>query len=194
MNRSAGIVVGVLLGLVLGYFAGREHLKYEMQTALTSAAEGLTEGLSNAFGGRNKDNSGRTEKMAESGAVESDPAIAAYITESLELYDVSANYKKSYSGTVAGVNFKIKNTGERSLDSVEVTVYFKDASGNRIAEEDYHPVAVSKYSMSGNNKPLKPGYIWQLEKDKFYPAEQVPSEWKEGSIDASITEIRFTEQ
>lgn len=194
MNRSAGIVVAVLLGLVVGYFAGREHLKYEMRTALTSAAEGFSEGLSNAFGGSSKDDSEETEKNSKTATAEIDPAVAAYIAENLELYDVSADYKKSYSGTVAGVNFKIKNAGERSLDRVEVTVYFKDASGNTIAEEDYHPVLVSEYSISGDNKPLKPGYIWQMEKNKFYSAEQVPSEWKEGSIDASITEIRFTEQ
>ncbi len=194
MNRSAGIVVAVLLGLVVGYFAGREHVKYEMRTALSSAAEQFAQGLSNAFGGKSEDESERTEQKTKTATAESDPAIATYIANSLELYDLSADYKESYSGTVPGVTFKIKNVGDRSLDKVEVTIYFKDSSGNTIAEEDYHPVLVSNYSMSGNNTPLKPGYIWQMERNKFYSAKQVPSEWKEGSIDAAITEIRFTAQ
>jgi len=94
---------------------------------------------------------------------------------------------------VPGVTFKIRNDGERSLDNVEVTIYFKNERGNVISEEDYNPVLVTKYSFSADKKALKPGYIWQMEQGKFYTAKQVPSEWKEGSIDASITDIRFTE-
>lgn len=96
-------------------------------------------------------------------------------------------------GRVPGVLFKIRNNGDRSLDRVEATIYFKDAAGRVIAEEDYHPVLVSEYSFSGDNKPLKPDYIWQMEKGKFYSAKKVPDEWEEGSIDASITDIKFTE-
>jgi hypothetical protein len=61
-----------------------------------------------------------------------------------------------------------------------------------IAEEDFNPVLVSRYSYSGDNKPLKPGYVWQMESDKFYQAKSVPSEWQEGSIDARITDIAFS--
>ena len=118
----------------------------------------------------------------------------AYITEHLELYDVSAKYTESViDGRVPGVLFKVRNNGERSLDKVEVTVYFKDASGNVIAEEDYLPVLVTEYSFFGDNKPLKAGYVWQMEQGKFYAAKSVPSEWDEGNIAATITDIRFTE-
>jgi len=123
-----------------------------------------------------------------------DSIKAAYIAEHLELYDVSAKYMDSLlDGQVPGVLFKVRNKGERSLDKVEVTVYFKNANGGVIAEEEYIPVLVSEFSFSGDNKPLKPGYVWQMEKGKFYAAKSVPSEWKEGSVAASITEIRFTE-
>ncbi|MGI9271756.1 MAG: hypothetical protein ACR2QT_08280 [Woeseiaceae bacterium] len=192
MGRSAGVFVAVLLSLAIGYFAGREHLKYEMRTALTSAAEEFSAGLTNAFGGTSEVDSEKSERKTKTTASETDPDTAAYIANGLELYEVSSGLKKTYSGTVPGVNFKIKNVGDRSLDRVEVTVYFKDANGNTIAEEDYHPVLVSEYSRSGNNTPLKPGYIWQMENNKFYTAKQVPSEWKEGSINAAITEIRFS--
>ena len=117
-----------------------------------------------------------------------------YINESLELYDISARYMDSLiDGRVAGVLFKLRNNGQETLNRVKVTVYFKDEKGTVITEEDYTPVFVSEYSLSGNNKPLKPGYVWQIEKGKFYSAKSVPSEWKEGSISASITEIAFAE-
>lgn len=116
-----------------------------------------------------------------------------YIAKSLRLYDVEVKYMASVlDGRVPGVVFKIKNEGDRSLDKVEVTVYFKDASGAVIAEEDYLPVLTSRYSRS--SKPLKPGYVWQMESGKFYSAKSVPSEWEEGRAEARITDIRFSEE
>jgi hypothetical protein len=108
------------------------------------------------------------------------------------LYDLKAKYYKTYlEEKVPGVEFKLKNKGDRTLKEVEVTVYFKDANGTIIAEEDYHPVLVTKYSFSGDNKPLKPNYVWQMERGKFYKADSVPSEWKEGAVSAKITNIEF---
>jgi len=117
----------------------------------------------------------------------------AYI-KNVVLYDLKAKYYKTYlDEKVPGVEFKIKNKGDRTLKEVEVTVYFKDANGTIIAEEDYHPVLVTKYSFSGDNKPLKPNYVWQMERGKFYKADSVPSEWKEGAVSAKITNIEFEE-
>jgi hypothetical protein len=114
--------------------------------------------------------------------------------EKVALYDLSARYYETYlDKRVAGVEFKLKNGGDRTLNEVEVTVYFKAEDGSVIAEEDYHPVLVTKYSF-GDNKPLKPNYIWQMERGKFYKAESVPTEWREGSVSARITDIEFAGQ
>ncbi len=114
----------------------------------------------------------------------------AYI-DKVKLYDFTAKYFSTYlDGKTPGVTFKIKNEGDKILTKVEVTAYFKDASNNTIAEEDYHPVLVSEYSF-GDNKPLKPNYIWQMEQGKFYNAKSVPSEWQEGNAVAKITDIEF---
>lgn len=111
---------------------------------------------------------------------------------SVVLYDLQSKYYQTYlEERVPGVEFKIKNKGNRTLKEVEVTVYFKDSSGTIIAEKTYHPVLVTKYSFSSNNKPLKPNYIWQMERGKFYKADSVPTEWKEGTISAKITNIEF---
>lgn len=112
--------------------------------------------------------------------------------QNIELYDVKSRYYETYlDGRKPGVEFKLKNKGDRSLDRVQVTVYFKDPSGAVIAEEDYTPVLVTEYSF-GSNKPLKPNYIWQMESGKFYKAESVPTEWKEGAVSAKITRIEFS--
>jgi archaellum component FlaG (FlaF/FlaG flagellin family) len=115
-----------------------------------------------------------------------------YIANRLQLYDVEAKYMSSVlNDHIPGVVFKIKNEGNRTLNKVEVTIYFMDSTGAVIAEENFLPILVSEYSMS-NSKLLKPGYVWQMENDKFYSAKFIPSEWKEGSIEAKITDIQFS--
>ena len=111
--------------------------------------------------------------------------------DKISLYELSARYYDTYvDDKVPGVTFKLKNNGDRTLKKVEVTVYFKDENGAIIFEEDYNPVLVSEYSI-GDNKPLKPNYIWSMGKNKFYKAESVPSEWKAGAVSAKITDIEF---
>lgn len=117
---------------------------------------------------------------------------AAYIRDNLKLYDLKARYFDSMlDGRVPGVEFKIKNSGTRTLNEVTVRVVFQDKDGNPIAEEEYYPVLVTEMSFSGNNKPLRPNYIWQNEPGKFYGAKAVPSEWSEGKAVATITDIVF---
>lgn len=201
MKGRSGYVVALLVGLLIGYVGGREHLKWEMRAAFQSAADGLVENLSSAFSGGSDETSGARQSTGQSPAQAAadnedaaDAEAQAYIDEHLELYDVSASYKDAVlSGRVPGVLFKLRNNGDRSLDRVQVTVYFKDASDRIIAEEQYTPVLVTEYNFSGDNQPLKAGYIWQNEKNKFYAAKRVPSEWQEGNVDAQITDIRFTE-
>lgn len=113
--------------------------------------------------------------------------------DKIELYDFVAKYYESYfDGKVPGVRFKVKNNGDRTLNKVKVSVYFQDANDNTIAEEDFHPVLISKYSF-GDDKPLKAGYIWEMDKGKFYKVENLPSEWAEGKATAKVTEIEFAE-
>lgn len=117
---------------------------------------------------------------------------ASYIKQHLRLYDLEARYFDSIlDGSVPGVDFKIQNNGDRTLNGVTVRVVFYDAGGNPIAEEEYNPVIVSEYSFGGDNGPLRPHYIWQQERNKFYQAKNVPSEWAAGKATATITDIEF---
>ena len=106
------------------------------------------------------------------------------------VYDfVSKYYERYLGGKDAGVVFKIKNNGNKELKKIQLTVYFKDNSGNIIHEKKFTPI--SEYSWDNNNKSLKPNHIWQMEKGHYYNAENVPSEWKEGSAEVKITSIDF---
>ena len=119
----------------------------------------------------------------------------AYIHDHLELYELKASYMDSLlNGRIPGVAFKLRNKGDKTLEKVKVVVLFKDAAGAVIAEEDFLPVLVTEYSFGGDNKPLRPGYIWQMERGKFYMAKGVPTEWSEGAAEARITEIRFAKE
>lgn len=117
-----------------------------------------------------------------------------YISQNLSLYDVKSQYYDSMlDGRVPGVDFKIKNNGNRTLNKITVRVVFYDANNKPIAEESYFPVIVSSYGYGyGNsNTPLRPNYIWQQERGQFYTAKNVPTEWKTGSASATITEVEF---
>jgi hypothetical protein len=117
---------------------------------------------------------------------------AAYIKQNLRLYDLRAKYYDSMlDGHVPGVDFKIQNNGNRTLNKVTVRVVFYDAAGNPISEQEYYPVLVTEESFGEDNTPLRPHYIWQQESDKFYEAKNVPSEWAEGKVTATITDIEF---
>lgn len=118
---------------------------------------------------------------------------AAYIRDNLRLYDLRGKYYESVlDGTVPGVDFKIKNNGNRTLNRVKVRVVFQDKEGKPIAEEEYNPVWVVQGGYSADdNKPLRPNYIWQNEPEKFYTAKSVPSEWAEGKVTATISDIEF---
>lgn len=120
-----------------------------------------------------------TEKMEYMDKVE----ITEFLAKRIDTY-----LKKK----VPAVRISLKNKGDRSLDKVKVVVYFKDKDGNTIFEEDYYPVLVSKHSISGDNKPLKPGYVKEMEKDKYYTLKSALSDWQEGKAIAKVVDIEFT--
>lgn len=137
--------------------------------------------------------------IAVQGIKDTEQEIADYTVrqeyiKNISLYDLEAKFYTIFSESkIPGVKFKLKNNGERLLREVEVTVYFKDASGTIIAEERYRPVLAMKKSFSGDQVILRKNYIWQMEEGNFYKADGVPTEWSEGAVDAKVTNIKFAE-
>jgi hypothetical protein len=133
--------------------------------------------------------SGEISETNNAGAVSAEKADC--ISKSLSLYDISVRYQNSeLNGRVPGVEFKLKNLGERTLTKVGVTVYFLDSDGKTIAENKFNPVWVTSYG-GENNDPSKPGYIWALSGNQFYVAKNVPSEWVEGRVIVKVTDVEF---
>jgi len=211
---TGGIVGGLVGGIAGGiaameivsaYFPVRDatpattveapNVTQETPDVMTAISDVLKSG---AFNITNKDEtsdavSGKVATRQKEKQEELDSLHTEYISRYLELYEVSAKYINPFFDVrVPGVTFKLRNKGNKSLDMVEVTFYFADASGRVIYEEEYHPVFVYEAAFSSDDKPLKPGYIWQIENGRFYSTKSVPSEWDEGSIVARITDIMFS--
>ena len=116
---------------------------------------------------------------------------AAYV-DKIKFLTFKAAYFQSGDRTVPGVVYSFKNTGDKTLSHVVVTVYFKDKDGNTISEHEYYPVVALGAGISGD-KPLKPGYIWSTERGKFYRADDVPPQWKEGAAEIKVTTLEFVD-
>jgi hypothetical protein len=92
---------------------------------------------------------------------------------------------------VPAIRLALKNLGDRSLDIVKVVVYFQNSEGDTIFEEDFYPVNVNSYM--GSSKPLKAGYVFEMEKGKYFTIESALSEWAVGKAVAKVTDIKFTQ-
>lgn len=121
---------------------------------------------------------------------ESPPPVAT-TARGIDVYGLKAgHYRTALGRTVPGVEFKLRNRSPDTVALVAVTVYFQDRRGRTISEETYYPVRSDGAGFL-NTPPLKPGYLWQLERGKFFLAEAVPSEWRRGAVTAAITQLRF---
>jgi hypothetical protein len=106
----------------------------------------------------------------------------AYINK-VRIINLKATEKIPERIEVSGI---IRNLGNRTLNKVEIIIYFLDKDGMPIFEETYSPVWVSEYSFGTSNKPLKPNYSRRF----GYSIDDVPSDWAK-KIKAEITDIRF---
>jgi hypothetical protein len=88
---------------------------------------------------------------------------------------------------VPAVRIGLKNNGNKTLVRVKAVVYFKDASGQVIYEEDFYPV--SKFG--ANKKPLKPNYVYEMRTGQYSIVKSPLSDWVEGEAYIEITDISF---
>ena len=86
----------------------------------------------------------------------------------------------------AGVFGEIKNTGDRTLKGVEITIYCLGPDGKPIFEKAYHPVLVTEMSFGDEGKPLKPGYSRTF----GVKMDDAPSSWTK-KVDVKVTSIEF---
>ena len=85
------------------------------------------------------------------------------------------------------VTGKIRNTGDRTLETVIITIYFLDSNGNRIGEEEYWPVDAD--SFLSEDEILKPNYVRDF---GYIVQSDAPSDWS-GKVEAELTNIFFVD-
>lgn len=190
-----GVPILFLIALAIGVatWSGALQQIAKQSASLTTNSVASTAASVTALQSSTTNETTNEVSIQQSQADADEQAKTNYIQQHLVLYGFEARYMDSVlDGKVVGVLFKLRNTGDKSLDMVKVTVRFKDSTGTVIHDEDYYPVSVSDFSFGDDNKPLKAGYVWQMESGKFYSAKSVPSEWQEGSADAQITDIKFS--
>jgi hypothetical protein len=154
------ILGAVFWGVLLGFFAG----------------------LGSSFSHKPPDRSSTSSSEPTPSAPAADPALAAYMSKiAVQNVDVS----KTTLGD-SGVFGEVKNTGDRTLKEVEITIYCLDSEGKAIFEKVSQPVLVSDFSISGSNQPLKPGYSRQF----GVKLSDAPSEWSK-KVEVKVTSLQF---
>ncbi len=137
------------------------------------------------------------KELAMNGIKDTRTALKAF-TEKMEYIDkvaiteFEAKRIDTYGDkNVPAIRVSLKNNGERSLDKVKVIVYFQNKHGDTIFEESFHPVLVSRYS-TRNNKPLKAGYVFEMEEGRYFTVKSKLSEWDESKAVIKIVDLEFS--
>jgi len=151
---------------------------------------GDTFGLSNKNSGdisslKSSNTIGKFQKKKSDNLALKDAFSKSY-KKNIKIYSVEAKYTESLlKGKVPGLSFKIKNIGNKTVDSLKVTVKFLDAASQAISEEAFYPLSSSS--------PLKSGFIWRQKRGRFFAAESVPSEWAVGKVKLEISNIEVSD-
>jgi hypothetical protein len=86
----------------------------------------------------------------------------------------------------SGVFGEVKNTGDRTLKEVEITIYCLGGDGKPVFEKTYNPVLVSEIPFGEVTEPLKPGYSRQF----GVKMDDAPSDWTK-KVDVKVSKVGF---
>lgn len=184
-----GYFVVASLCLVVGFVAGQERFTTTIQSAIQS--------VSNTANSDNKQT-----KTKDKHVVGNEPAPAKdplsekerYIKRELDVFALHTEYMASMiDDNLPGVTFKLRNSGDRSVKLVEVTVFFQNVNNDVIYKTAFKPIVDSPFSFGENSGPLQPGEVWKMGNGRFYGAKSVPAEWLEGAAYAKVTHIEFAD-
>lgn len=148
------------------------------------AAPSTPNALSNANSnkGRQLQNQ-RTSSNTSSDTLSSSPEEVAYVSNVV----ISKVEVEQTILNEPGVFGEVKNNGDKTLDEVEITIYFLDKQGNPVSEKTYSPINASarNFGMS-DTSALKPKYS-----RKFgYKADDAPSDWSK-KVTVQVTKVQF---
>jgi len=135
-------------------------------------------------------------KKAKKGKSKKKPVQVAKLTSAKKAYmanmqlgrlTVGKGKKYRFGSANPGLFATLTNKGNRTLNQVEVTVYFYNAKGAIVSEKKLYPVSVSKYRPGRDNDPLKPG---KSKKVAYLVKEFAPPSWA-GKVQMRVTDITF---
>jgi len=111
-----------------------------------------------------------------------------YIAKYLKInnYKIKKFTNYSYERVPGISDIAIKNSGNKDISNLTITVYFQDKSGKDIAEDEF--MIIGNYD---EPSPLKANYSWKMEKDKFYEFTNLSEEVDLSRNKVKITEIEF---
>ncbi len=141
----------------------------------------------------NKDRKDKKDKKDEKKQIQ----VAKFVNEkktymeNLELRNLTVGKGKKYlfGSPNPGLFATLTNKGNRTLNEVEISVYFYNGKGAIVSEKKLYPVSVSKYRPGRDNDPLKPR---KAKKVGYLVKEFAPSSWA-GKVQMRVTDIKFKE-
>ncbi len=214
----AGIIIILCAAMIIPYFnrliANKLHLEISggvkfILVIIILIAMGFAMANTSKFQSNSVDQSkveptiGQDSTVSEKNvqSVPSTPTLnkkTEYIKNSLKLenVEVGEGYGQfdipGYGKKKPTVSGKLRNTGEKSLETVKITVYFLDSTGKRIGEESYYPINTNSIygELLSESEPLKPNYV----RDWGYVVDtDAPSGWSK-KVEVVITDIVFSEE
>jgi DUF2939 family protein len=107
----------------------------------------------------------------------------------LELKNLTVGKGKRYlfGSPNPGLFATLTNKGNKTLNEVEITVYFYNSKGAIVSEKKLYPVSVSKYRPGRDNDPLK---SQKVKKVGYLVKEFAPPSWA-GKVQMRVTGIIF---
>jgi hypothetical protein len=85
-----------------------------------------------------------------------------------------------------GVFGKVKNTGDRTLKEVEITIYCLVPDGKPVFEKTYRPVLVTEMRFGASDQTLEPGCGRQF----GVKMDDAPSDWVK-KVEVKVTPVEF---
>ncbi|HET7306222.1 MAG TPA: hypothetical protein VFK24_00180 [Gammaproteobacteria bacterium] len=125
-----GYVAVAVVCLVIGFFAGREYLKYEIRSAIQTAADGLQQNFASAL-----DVSSHNEPKRDSNTTVSKPAVpqpvsVTLITKGFRPHD----YQSGRIEDAITFTLSFKNRTKKDIRAFGGVVTFSDLLGNKILD------------------------------------------------------------
>lgn len=177
-NPYAKWLIALGAGLVIGYFAGREHVKYELRSALSDSLSGL----SAAFGGQKSKASKNSSPTASPAPA---PNKAAPVKGSLLL---KSFYEGEYGQDQITFDLIFKNDGVKDIRAFDGVLEFSDLLGNPILSSK---IAINDAVKVGQSLPWSGGIDYNQFMDRH---QRLKAEAQENiKMDFVLKKVLYTD-